>query len=1732
MKSTREGTERPPHGHRHGRNGHGHGHGHGHTHIPRKSEKSPPSRAEQDYDAREPPDNAEVSTPKHMLLDELRCELLCELLEAILLRTIEDINSGFGGQVASSLDLTSSSPLTIENVEKNAMLVESRNAVAASILTGVSCLELMSGQHRVVLWSALIKVLSYRLPMIQPFHLHRILQGGKVDQDFTDPKSLLDGRHQAITMMKIIMQLGEAYKRFLAGLVVVLDVSCFCSDSLAKNAIDMLSPAIFPSIFLAKDREVTTGDPIMTGRSIYAQLAEAAGVCLCVLQDQFISRNPLFLETLGIADKGGYLSPLDDPNALKSALGLYLKLNKAGRTHSAGDIEEDSDGEAQGGKGVVGGELGPRMALGSSIDLEEKRTRIPQGFPLGSDAKSAPSPAISRDFGQGLSRPSAALDAPRVSIDGVTSLVRGLPPPSLSKTDESLIASLSGGLGGICVRDSTDPAHLEYKSSFAMGREGARDLLRESATSLRSSYGDADVAGLGDIDSVSVELVQKYFRKCVVLSEPSVQADGKDEDEGSTEIPMSTRADKSSLVRYLRWSAGVPELAVRILNYRSSGKRLRDSISWGSVLSLARTRSSPGAGSTSPVPAGFLDLSVAQMDAHQGAPQASYSSQGLEELIDMVPPTDDVPVRTQTEGPSAGLRILRDAAHAVEEAEGNAGSHHASSEPKITYITGSHSLATSTITDAILSNISAHASKPATHEQSVAVNDAENKLSPATKHTPAGHSPLRSTSLASDHLSASGELSGLDLSSDDEEVTKNHESERGRGRRGKHHDTRSSSRSLSRSESRSRSRGRSLSVSDDGRGRSGSPQVQSLSPGRHRRSPDRVKRRRDKVPRGLVLHHVPAQVAQTHSVNSTIVADDVPPSAESPFAKPQEKEEEEKDARSQPDKPPRTRAASKGSLVAAMHMPRVTVAASADDEEEDESDEDESKEDKVVKKEDEKEATPALQPAAPRRPAKPVKKATSVSAPAPVEVAEFIPETKPETEIEQEPAPTLAVPPSPEPESEPESEPGPAQRARAEVLQEALREASIKEEAKQLEEREIAMRELEQEKPLKPKPAVEPDIKKAAAKVEVKSKPAAKSEKPVNPSKPEKPQKPEKPPRNKLPGRTTLASGLSQMPPNLSRSALDPIVKKIKDGPGLSPSASAGSSPRSPQPDGKDKVLYDANDGTGFARLLREGLLRHSQERSGNAPGDVYGPPSPVPAATTPRELPDEGEYVPPATRLNAVLSRARERRGNPCWTNRDPGDEEVSEFDVARSVEIMGTASNRLATLLMAADEEESPAFDTDSMRRREIRRIKVLKKQRKRRRLREAGSSTHPLLRLSSGMNMSASLAGAAAASAAMQKLRSSGRAGFNASLSKGLDQSQQRRSRYLLGLEDHRLTIRRVPAAFVKVLQRPPGTTEDSAEPAPVHANAEVIEPADPHGALLELTRAAMIKGIGTRALNLINGVVHGGWVNRKTSTGLWVQRFLVLCCDDWPSVKVALKKRHTSSPHKGDLSDEEQVALKAAASLTLQLYESATPTLWGDAPLTLKARTRMDHVIHLKTATEEAKGSRTEPPRDTPAGPAASNMDYSRGKSDPHNFSIRFKMLRTVKGINHFGSEGSSHSVTQSSKSVEEWHFRCEDEHESMLWTRLLHTALHIVHHPTLPGHTAAAVPFNSQTDEMGQLALKLGLKTSLDFDINVDEDANDSDYDDDLEEKFAALDRGDAEYDLIDRNKSNYNAGAF
>jgi hypothetical protein len=971
-----------------------------------------------------------TALPKKIMLDELRVELLMELLEAILGKTIEDISAGFGGSVRSSLDLNANTPLTmstIEGIDADSALAESRDAVASSILTGVSCRELMACQHRVVLWSALIKVMSYRLPMITPFQMHRLLSNSNSNSNSGSASSLPNERQQAITAMKIIMQLDDPYRCFLAALAVVVDVSCFCSGRLAKNAVDMLGPALFPSVFLSISplpSSLSPSDCVASSRSLFAQLHEASGVCLCMLQDEFIGRNQRFLETLGEGrGRGVYVSPLDDsPNALKVALGLYAKPNDSSSGSNAGELLEDSDGGEPGQSTAIaaaaaaaaaaaggnynppGGNNNPQTAaaaagIGAGDSRHLRERIVPLEFPLGADAKTGPSPAASYSSSSSSSSSSTAqakekAESPRVSIDGVTSLVRGgargqgLSLLQLSSTGETL--GLGGGGGGdVRGSISLDPAHLEYKSSFASSRssrtarEEARGHLRDSVTSLAGSY-DAS-SGSGEGYSVPLGVLRSHFRKCVVMHSepsnpnpnpnpnPSRRADGKHDGDGfplsmradkhdedgeghghghghdvDHDFPLSTRADKSSLVRYLRWSVGAPELAVRVLNYRSSGNRLRDSISWGSVLSLAQqhpSSSSPcsagrngsgnGSGVTSPVPAGFLDISVAAedgggVDGASGVQQrqrvlASYSSEGLDALIGLAPPMDDLPPRGELgviatppslllEGAleraeSPTLRGLRAAAREAAVSEPLAPAAAAAAayktlpgEPVFTYISGAHSVTTSSVTSAIMSNISAHEAslvsaevKEAQEEEgrtnTIGSSNGTGGSSSSQGKAPAAHQTQEMKPLP--ESPSNGDLSGLDLSSDDQDEDEEEEEEeeeedsgargRGGGMQGRGREARSSrlrglsrgSGSNSNSRSRSRSRGRALGNVGDSTGSAspgsragagaGAAGGRGEGGGGERDSPDRryphsTQQHKLRVSRSgsLVLHHVPA----------------------------------------------------------------------------------------------------------------------------------------------------------------------------------------------------------------------------------------------------------------------------------------------------------------------------------------------------------------------------------------------------------------------------------------------------------------------------------------------------------------------------------------------------------------------------------------------------------------------------------------------------------------------------------------------------------------------------------------------------------------------------------------------------------------------------------------------------------------------------------------------------------
>ena len=69
-----------------------------------------------------------------------------------------------------------------------------------------------------------------------------------------------------------------------------------------------------------------------------------------------------------------------------------------------------------------------------------------------------------------------------------------------------------------------------------------------------------------------------------------------------------------------------------------------------------------------------------------------------------------------------------------------------------------------------------------------------------------------------------------------------------------------------------------------------------------------------------------------------------------------------------------------------------------------------------------------------------------------------------------------------------------------------------------------------------------------------------------------------------------------------------------------------------------------------------------------------------------------------------------------------------------------------------------------------------------------------------------------------------------------------------------------------------------------------------------AIVAVSRHCLHRGLGTMANHLLTGTIYCGWVQRRTSTGLLVARYLVLACDDWPDVEVR-EGLYVRSPRTG-------------------------------------------------------------------------------------------------------------------------------------------------------------------------------------------------------------------------------------
>lgn len=146
--------------------------------MPSKSENTQRRRSTRSPGGVSHDDLSTLNAPQRLPLDEVRCTLLVELCEVLMEQTVEAIQYGTAVQYTSTEggnnDKSGNDNLNLADIEASPDLSTRRDTLAASILTGVRTRPLLLGVDRMVLWSALIKVLAWRLPILTPFQLHAL----------------------------------------------------------------------------------------------------------------------------------------------------------------------------------------------------------------------------------------------------------------------------------------------------------------------------------------------------------------------------------------------------------------------------------------------------------------------------------------------------------------------------------------------------------------------------------------------------------------------------------------------------------------------------------------------------------------------------------------------------------------------------------------------------------------------------------------------------------------------------------------------------------------------------------------------------------------------------------------------------------------------------------------------------------------------------------------------------------------------------------------------------------------------------------------------------------------------------------------------------------------------------------------------------------------------------------------------------------------------------------------------------------------------------------------------------------------------------------------------------------------------------------------------------------------------------------------------------------------------
>ena len=475
-----------------------------------------------------------VIEPIRVGLDDSRAQLVLHLLSTLISQLAAELEAG--RNPASSM----SSSTMLSPAEEFA-----RDSVSALILDGSPDLAVKgnggdleavcSAAPLCVNWWALIQVLSYRLPLISPAQLTMLSSMfTKYTSSTADTswQTIVDGKTIHVACVQMLLGIPAHYRQILAALCAVLQLICAQDGVAGGVAVDMLLPALFPSIFLQANRDekyVKNSDDVspvgmdkhsqpindddrdkrghrsssnrkarramrlafIHSRELLVAIAETV-IMHSVLREyyvafirQAITANEESYRIIAITKamleqtdfmKGNSLSNLRSclcPNS--------MTFNNSKRQSQESSCVDDVSGIPE------SGDLSSRPSSGpASLAIQHLMT----GPALNaSNSPKREHGRNNRDFGarQGSREGNVAdgvdaVDPFGVSIDGITKIKRvaglkhsGSPQKSRSDSADTTSLSFAAGSKSAATRLSQDAAHLEYKELFASRMSSAAE---------------------------------------------------------------------------------------------------------------------------------------------------------------------------------------------------------------------------------------------------------------------------------------------------------------------------------------------------------------------------------------------------------------------------------------------------------------------------------------------------------------------------------------------------------------------------------------------------------------------------------------------------------------------------------------------------------------------------------------------------------------------------------------------------------------------------------------------------------------------------------------------------------------------------------------------------------------------------------------------------------------------------------------------------------------------------------------------------------------------------------------------------------------------------------------------------------------------------------------------------------------------------------------------------------